>query len=413
MTAASTAIPPLLLADRPGGSNGTKGAQADGRLGTGRYSSQPAFGTAIVGLNPPASGGGSGGGGGCGMDLYEPPHSTYFANTGGGGGGGGSAGGTYIFETPATLTVSGTVNVNGGDGGNGGSGGPGNPVINIAGGGGGGGAGGAGGYIVLQGGRVVVNGSLQATGGRGGLGGAGLFPAYPGAGGGGGRITIYSSMAFEGTPTDGANAGGQDGGSPSLAIVTATLTDTPVSFLPRTAPLEDPAACATGGCYQQYTVTLSPQTAAGTVTFQLRSSALRGYATNACFSNTRGCTAAEDSAPDFSFENYRQSSGFAPASTPTPVIGTTLGVGGTIYYQTLQTSAAVHSATATVTSFDYGGVARLAAEVDIGGIKISALVPLRGELFARIPIDTCSGGPVTGCRGYADTHDDYYYSNGQ
>jgi hypothetical protein len=181
------------------------------------------------------------------------------------------------------------------------------------------------------------------------------------------------------------------------------MTNTDPSFIPRAAPFE--SDCATNpGCYQPYTVTISPSNLAGSVTFQLNSSALPGYATNACFSYTPGCTDSWDYAPDFWFEGYRQPAGFnAPANQD----------------QTVRTSAPVTSATATVSSRDYGGNAKVSATVDFNGIRIQALVTGTGELFARLPIDICKAqvdafGNVTssGCRPNGDTNPDDYYSNG-
>ena len=127
----------------------------------------------------------------------------------------------------------------------------------------------------------------------------------------------------------------------------------------------------------------------------LNSSALRGYATNACFSGTSGCTDPWDSAPDYFFENIRQSGGF---------------LSSVARYQSIQTSAAVSTATATVTSWDYGGTAKVSATVNFNGITIQAMVTETQELFARIPIDICRAG--VSCRPNGDTNPDDYYSNG-
>jgi hypothetical protein len=75
--------------------------------------------------------------------------------------------------------------------------------------------------------------------------------------------------------------------------------------------------------------------------------------------------------------------------------------------QTIQTSSAVNSATVTVSSYDYGGSAKLSAFVNINGIQVTAGVtqPTQGstlqEPFARLPVDVC--GP-SGCRPTGDTN---------
>ncbi|MCB9627105.1 MAG: hypothetical protein H6725_07015 [Sandaracinaceae bacterium] len=154
-----------------GGGGGDQNNQAGSGGGGGGYSSAGTAGTAATGSSGGTAGasysgffGGAGGGGG-GADV----------NGGGGvtdhaGGSGGGGGGAVRLTASGTLTVSGTIDVRGGNGGGAVSGG-------------GGGGGGSGGAIALTGGTApAVTGSLLVSGGNGGSprGGAGAA----------GRITL-------------------------------------------------------------------------------------------------------------------------------------------------------------------------------------------------------------------------------
>ena len=159
---------------------------------------------------------------------------------------------------------------------------------------------------------------LRANGGVGGSAGKGVaygilqaVDGVSGAGGGGGRIATYSGSAIQNvTPSNGTAANGTTAGTPTVSAVTATMTNTDPAFVPVNAWLLGPDACQnTPGCYQQYTVTVTPSTTLGLITFGLKSSAINGYATNACFSfncvpdaANDPTDAALDTAPDCLFE---------------------------------------------------------------------------------------------------------------
>jgi hypothetical protein len=116
--------------------------------------------------------GGSGGGGGAAHTI----------NNGGGGGGGGGA---ILIASSATITVNGTISVNGGTGG-----GPGACCDNGAGGGGSGGA------IRLITNTIAGTGRLLANGGGGGSG-----TSFGGGPGGVGRIRLEAfNLAFDMRP---------------------------------------------------------------------------------------------------------------------------------------------------------------------------------------------------------------------
>lgn len=379
-----------------GGSNGTAGATGGGLwLGPsaiGHYLPQVAFDSPLVGVSPRPSGGGAGGSGGCGVPYANQTANGYDyldGATGGGGGGGGGAGGTFILQAAGALNILGSIDVRGGVGGPGGSGGRTIYTNDQGAHGGGGGGGGAGGFIVLNAKTVSVLGVLMAFGGSGGAGAAGGnggIVGYNGAGGGGGRIVVYTNSAFTlPGPADGSPAYQSTGGSPTNRVVSATLTNTPANFVPKNAWFENAFSntCNQGGCYQQYTLTVTPASAAGIPTFQLDSSSLRGYATNACFSfncllSPDDPGTASDTAPDYLFEGVKQTAGFGPTSNQG---------------QTIATTAPVNSASVTVTSVDYGGAAKLSATVNFNGIMLPVAVQNSIEAFARIPNDSnCKNG---------------------
>jgi hypothetical protein len=87
-----------------------------------------------------------------------------------------------------------------------------------------------------------------------------------------------------------------------LTVVSVTLSNTDPNYLPANI-LSD--SCASG-CNEPYTVSILPSTISGTVQFSLQSSALLGYATNACFGAIFGtgnnCTDPLDTAPDYFFD---------------------------------------------------------------------------------------------------------------
>jgi hypothetical protein len=385
-----------------GGSNGTAGATAPGRNTGYQYIAQPAFGSPVVGLSPPAAGGGSGGGGGCSVYIVYNNQQVHTAGAGGGGAGGGAGGSVVIQMGTQSLEIdSRSIKANGGNGGNGGNAGP--PLVQVSGqtdgsDGGGGGAGGAGGFIVLQGSSITLNNgisSLSAAGGSGGAGGFGSVGTFwvgrggwYGAGGGGGRIALYSSWPVQNVNASaGSPASTNVGGTPTVLPVTVSMTPTHLDFVPRNSA-SDPSCSAFRGCTEQYTVTISPSNVTGVATFQLSSSALTGFATNYC--SQSNCTdPTYDTGPDYVFEGYRNYGFNTPVN------------------QTIQTSSAVNSATVTVSSYDYGGSAKLSAFVNINGIPVTAGVtqPTQGstlqEPFARLPVDVC--GPA-GCRPTGDTN---------
>jgi Divergent InlB B-repeat domain len=382
-----------------GGSNGTAGAAGGGLwagpTGYGHYLPQPAFDSPLASLSPRPAGGGSGGSAGCGVPYGNATANGYDyfdGASGGGGGGGGGAGGTFILQATGALNILGSIDVRGGNGGPGGSGGRTIYTNNQGAGGGGGGGGGAGGFMVLNAKTVSVVGMLLAyggsggTGGAGGAGGNGGLTGYNGAGGGGGRIVVYTNSAFTlPGPADGSAAYQSSGGSPTNRVVSAILTNTPANFVPKHAWFENAFSntCNQGGCYQPYTLTVTPASATGIPTFQLDSSSLRGYATNACSSfncnlDPADAGTASDTAPDYLFEGVKQTAGFGPTSNQG---------------QTISTTTPVNSATVTVTSVDYGGAAKLSATVNFNGIILPASVQNSTEGFARIPNDSsCKNG---------------------
>lgn len=197
---------------------------------------------------------------------------------------------------------------------------------------------------------------------------------------------VYANSAFTPPgPADGSAAYQSSGGSPTNRVVSAILTNTPANFVPKHAWFENAFSntCNQGGCYQQYTLTVTPASAVGIPTFQLDSSSLRGYATNACSSFNCSLDPADggtasDTAPDYLFEGVKQTAGFGPTSNQGQAISTT---------------AAVNSATVTVTSVDYGGTAKLSATVNFNGIVLPVSVQNSTEGFARIPNDSsCRNG---------------------
>jgi hypothetical protein len=118
----------------------------------------------------PGAGAGSGGGDGSAVGQ------------GGYGGGGGGGGGGVLFFAAPIITISGTVQANGGNGGNGA------PSLGANwGGSGGGGAGGSGGIVCLIYNTLTETGTVQANGGTGGTAGVN-YPGTAGQNGPAGKV---------------------------------------------------------------------------------------------------------------------------------------------------------------------------------------------------------------------------------
>jgi hypothetical protein len=183
----------------------------------------------IGGLSGAGPGGGSGSGVGSSYNYTLAPHgsgggtgfaqnSTTTASTPGAGGRGG---GGLIIEAALTVSITGAVNVRGGNGGTGtidtGTG------INVSGGGGG-----SGGLLLIKSLTSITIGATSTIDVRGGNGGNGLNAGAPGGGGGGGQVVLISpsnnttgaTILLAGgalgtsptTPTLGGGAGGGFGG---------------------------------------------------------------------------------------------------------------------------------------------------------------------------------------------------------
>ncbi|MBV8843025.1 MAG: hypothetical protein JO307_09450 [Bryobacterales bacterium] len=168
---------------------------------------------------------------------------------------------------------------------------------------------------------------------------------------------------------------------------TVTLTPTSPSFLPVNSlnSWEQGTGCA--GCYQKYTVTISPTAWSGTITFTLNSTAYVGDSTNRCFhadgSTDPTCTDPINSAPDYTLDPARQTLGiFQTPSSPT------LPCGGCLWTQSVQTMSAQNSVDVWVTSLDYGGYGNVSATAGINGSVYNAVVTGSGPVYiAPIPID--------------------------
>lgn len=142
-------------------------------------------------LSGPGAGGGGGGAGGDGV----------LGGENGGDGSAGERGGASIRLDAPVISVSGSLESNGGRGGNGGIGGmPNSDLPFDTGGGGGGGAGAGGGMIFLDGHDITVAGSLQAAGGAGGMG---ATPnGFPGVDGAAGRLKVFYSSTYDASAAD-------------------------------------------------------------------------------------------------------------------------------------------------------------------------------------------------------------------
>jgi hypothetical protein len=419
-----------------GGTNGTKGAKQAGygylisggfgTYTTGQYRPVNPLGQAHIGDQPQPAGGGTGSQGGCGScfgGLISCPNAIDVISIGGGGGGGGGGAGTIkitMGQGRIEFDAGATLSANGGKGGNGGNG---TDVLTLrypfaqdkrlwGGDGGGAGNGGAGGSITLQGVAITGTPVLTARGGAGGAGGTGGLGRFggptgtagaTGAGGGGGRIAAFTGSALPWLANSiGSDAVGSAGGNPTSIGIVVTMSDTPVSYVPRRG-LANPAdtSCQTiGGCTQSYTIAISPPSVTGVATFELlNTSKIPGFATNACFDDTNGplsgpatCQSQDDLDFDFIFASQ---AGFE---------------GATNVNQKIKSSQRLSQATVTVTSKDFGGNTRVAGSVNIDGIVVPATVSGTGEVFARLPIDRCKNG--VGCRP-ANSQDAWdFHSNG-
>tara|TARA_R110000868_G_scaffold117600_1_gene312188 strand:- start:10267 stop:11355 length:1089 start_codon:yes stop_codon:yes gene_type:complete len=151
-----------------GAGGGGAGNGTAGNAGIAASNTAGAAGVASNSLSG-GSGGGAGGAGNDGIFVYSP-------------GSGGGGGGFLTLRAANTITVSGTLNANGGNGGNG----------TAAANGSGSGGGGAAGTLVLQAvNGVSLSGSINLAGGTGGNAGS------PGVGGNGGvgRLSVQTSGA--------------------------------------------------------------------------------------------------------------------------------------------------------------------------------------------------------------------------
>lgn len=188
-----------------GGSGGTGGGSVGGAGGIGGNGGKnySLVGT-INGRNEFIFGNGSGGGGGGGAGGGSGAESCGSGSNGGAGIIGARGGAVVKLKSPI-ITISGIINVTGGNGGDGGGGGTGwvsTGWPGSGGGGGGGGSGGGAGQIIIDGNNInISSASLIANGGNNGLGGS-LGTGYnygsvgiDGMDGVGGRIKVfYSSL---------------------------------------------------------------------------------------------------------------------------------------------------------------------------------------------------------------------------
>jgi len=146
-------------------------------------------------------GSGSASGGGC-TNSESPP-----AGSGGPGGGGNGRGGGAVVLNASTVSISGTITLNGGGGAGGGVGNAPSSFCE-AGEGGGGGSGASGGGVLIVGDSITFTGTVTARGGPSGEGGRRVCdsqhyhsPGSAGGLGGGGRVKLFavSSLSAAGS----------------------------------------------------------------------------------------------------------------------------------------------------------------------------------------------------------------------
>jgi len=179
----------------------------------------------------------------------------------------------------------------------------------------------------------------------------------------------------------------------TVAAPVLNLTATPSSYIPMANGAGSIPGCPVNGAAPSspnptYTASLSASDGAGwegIIQFKLSeisgttSSTIRnrGYSTNGCFNPT--CDAALDNSPDFDFVLADQTSQvFAAPVHPDPVTAR------------MATSNPTASATAVVSSRDFGGVATLSAEVAIDEMTIQAKVGQ--DSSTSIPLDENGNG---------------------
>ncbi len=199
------------------------------------------------GPGTPAAGGGGGGyggtgGAGAGLGGFGGPSygdasmRNSFGSGGGAGGAdnlgnqaeGGFGGGGLQIGAVDTISIAGTIRVDGSPG-------------QLGQPGGGGAGGGAGGSIILYGDAVSISGTLSANGGAGGEAGAGGLPA---GGGGGGRIFIrYNEDNFQNTGRITANGGAAGTGGDGVNFAAAGMNGV-ITIVPEPASI---ALLAAGG----------------------------------------------------------------------------------------------------------------------------------------------------------------------
>lgn len=198
ITAKSVNIAGVVSGNGQGNAGGA--ATSGGAMGVG-----PGAGTPASPMNSGSGGGSYGGVGGTGgFDAGDTPgvggaiYGTDSAQTiemGSGGaasdGSAGGAGGGALRLSSKTITVSGSIEMNGASGQQPGSGR--------------GGGGGSGGGILIIGGTVALTGTLSANGGGGSIGTS--TANDDGGGGGGGRIKIFHQGALTSTATVTVNGG--------------------------------------------------------------------------------------------------------------------------------------------------------------------------------------------------------------
>jgi hypothetical protein len=168
--------------------------------------------------------------------------------------------------------------------------------------------------------------------------------------------------------------------------IVVTLTPTDPTFVPVNSL--NPWETCTTGCRQKYTVTISPASVRGTISFALYSSAFVGDSTNRCFrpdgSTDSTCTDAINSAPDY-FLDKIYTDGQEPGnvlgqpSDPFQIVG--------LWAQTIQTTSTVNSADVWVTSRDYGGYGWVGATVTVNGTQYTAIVQQTNWPTTALPID--------------------------
>jgi hypothetical protein len=229
-----------------GASGGAAGVlpDLDGQSGSGSGGGQGGPGSCVFSSGGGGGGyGGSGGNGASGGFLatsnapggnsYGTDQSNFQMGSGGGGAGGlcptsngtggaGGAGGGAIFLAAGSLSLTGTIIVDGAPGQSGNS----NADVAVPGGGGG-----SGGAILLTGGALTLNGTLSAAGGAG-AGYSGLSgDSGRGGGGGGGGVILVSGFTADGADFQTIVRGGAAGISaasttaPAAAGQDGTFTD--------------------------------------------------------------------------------------------------------------------------------------------------------------------------------------------